>query len=107
MHTWLSKGLTLRLFQLMHHCYSMWTLSCTVNHLRTAVGELVGFHHSHLGPVREIDTVLKQTDAKWVWDHSTSMDHCFSIKGNNDEIDLFQYQCINLSNYFFVLWDPI
>lgn len=68
------------LFQLMYHRYSVWSLRCTVNNFRTAVSELVGLHHSHLGPVREIDIVLKQTDAKWVWDHSASMDHCFSIK---------------------------
>lgn len=74
------EGLTIRLFQLMYHCNSMWSLRGAVHNLRTAVSELVGFHHGHLGPVREIDVVLKQTDAKWVWDHSTSVDHCFSIE---------------------------
>lgn len=76
----LSEALTKWLFQLMYHCYSMWSLRCTVNYLRTALCELVGFHYSHLGPVREIDIVLKQADAKWVRYHSTSMNHCFSIK---------------------------
>lgn len=47
------------LFELMYHCYSIWSLSCTVNHLRTAVSKLVSFHHSHPGPIREVDTVLK------------------------------------------------
>lgn len=62
----------------MYHRYTVWGLRRSVNHLRIAVSELVCFHHGHLGPVREIDAVLKQTDAKWVWDHAASMNHCFS-----------------------------
>lgn len=64
----------------MYDSYSMWSLRCVVNHLGIAVSELVGFHHSHLGPVRKVDIVLKQTDTKWVWNDSTSMHHSFSKK---------------------------
>lgn len=76
----LNDGLTLRLFQSVYHCYPMWGLRCCVNHLRLVVNELVCFYHSHLGPVREIDIVLEQTDAKWVWDHSTSVSNSFSVR---------------------------
>lgn len=62
----------------MYHCYSMWSLRCVVNHLGVAVSELVGFHHSHLSPVRKEDIVLKQADAKRVWNDCTSMHHGFS-----------------------------
>lgn len=66
----------------MYHCYAMWSLRCSVNFVRTAVSELISFHHSHLSPVREINIVLKKTDTKWVWDYSTSMDNSFSIRKN-------------------------
>lgn len=75
-----SLWLTMRLFQLMYHCHTVRGLGRAVNHLRTAVRELVGLHHSHPGPVRVIDIVLKQSDAKGMWDHGTSVDDCFPIK---------------------------
>lgn len=74
----LLEGLTIWLFQLMYDCYSMRGLRCTVNNLGIVVFEFVGFHHSHLRPVREIDIMLKKTNAKWVWNCSASVDHCFS-----------------------------
>lgn len=84
----------MRLFQLMYHCYAIWCLRCTVNHLRTAVSELVGFHYSHPGPVRVIDIVLKQADAKWVWDHSTSVDYCSPNK-NVEKLIYYNTKNIN------------
>lgn len=93
-----SDGLTLWLLQLMYHCYSMWSLRCSVNHFRASICKLVGFHHSHLGPVREIDIVLKQTDAKWMRDHSTSVNHCFSIRKNIRDVYLLEY--INEKSYY-------
>lgn len=81
------------LFELMYHRHAVRSLRRRVNHLRSCVGELVGFHHSHLGPVGEIHTVLKQADGKRVRDHSTSMDNGFSIKECQDN-DLLKQYCI-------------
>lgn len=62
----------------MYDSYSMGSLRCIVNHLGIVVSKLVGFHHRHLRPVRKIDTVLKQTDAKWVRNDSASVHYRFS-----------------------------
>lgn len=70
----------MRLLQLMYHRYSMWGLRCSVNHFGTVLSELVGSHHSHPGPVSEIDIVLEKTDGKRVRDHSTSVNHCFPVR---------------------------
>lgn len=70
---------------------SVRSLRRAVDHLGTVVGELVGLHHGHLGPVREIDVVLEQTDPKRVWDGGASMDHCFSIRGKIENINLIRY----------------
>lgn len=84
------------LFEFMYNSYSMWSLRGVVNHLGIAVGELVGSHHSHLGPVRKVDVVLKQTDTKWVWNDSTSMHHGFSKnkqtnENNNNNVENVRY----------------
>lgn len=66
------------LFKPMYDSYSIGSLRSIVNHLGIVVSKLVGFHHRHLRPVREIDTVLKQTDAKRVRNDSASVHHRLS-----------------------------
>lgn len=70
--------LTMWLFKPMYDSYSIGSLRCIVNHLGIVVSKLVGFHHRHLRPVRKIDAVLKQTDAKRVRNNSASVHHRFS-----------------------------
>lgn len=72
------------LFQLVYDCYPMGSLRCAVNDFGVAVTELVGSHHCHLGPVSEINIVLKQADAKWVRNRSTSVHHRFSDKSDKN-----------------------
>lgn len=69
--------LTTRLFERVYDCHSMGSLRRAVDHFRAAVAELVGLHHSHPGPIGEVNVMLKQADAKRVRNGSTSVDDCF------------------------------
>ena len=53
-------------------------LRCGVDNLRISVIEFVDFHHGHLGPVRVINVVFEQREAKGMRDERSSMNHRFT-----------------------------